>query len=76
MKALHVDSILNPKPKLSNGPIVTQSIQAGKSPPQELKLRISSRTDELTAVVKLVAEQQRMSLLPAQEPPDFLAKPL
>ena len=73
-KPLHVDSILNRKtPPLerSNGPIVTQGIQAGESPSQELKPKISSRTDELTAVVQLVAEQQRMSLLPAQQPQVF-----
>ena len=73
-KPLHVDSILNQKtPPLerSNGPIVTQGIQAGESPSQELKPKISNRTDELTAVVQLAAKQQRMSLLPAQQPPVF-----
>ena len=67
-KPLHVDSILNPKTppfEPSNGPVASQSMQAGESPSHELKPEISSRTDELTAVVKLVAEQQRMSLLPA-----------
>lgn len=73
-KPLHVDSILNPKTppfEPSNGPIVSQVIQAGESPSHELKPEISSRTDELTAAVKLVAEQQRMSLLPGQQPPVF-----
>ena len=73
-KPLHVDSILNPKTppfEPSNGPVASQSMQAGESPSHELKSEISSRTDELTAVVKLVAEQQRMSLLPAQQPPVF-----
>jgi len=46
-------------------------MQAGQSSSHELMPEISSRTDELTAVVKLVAEQQRMSLLPAQQPPVF-----
>ena len=73
-KPLHVDSILNRTTlplERSNGPIVTQGIQAAESPSQELKPKISSRTDKLTAVVQLVAEQQRMSLLPVQQPPVF-----
>ena len=73
-KPLHVDSILNPKTppfEPSNGPVVSQVMQAGESSSHELIPEISSRTDELTAVVKLVAEQQRMSLLPAQQPPVF-----
>ena len=73
-KPVHVDSILNPDTppfEPSNGPVVSQGIEAGESPPHKLKSEISSRTDELTAVVKLVAEQQRMSLLPAQQPPVF-----
>jgi len=71
---LHVDSILNRKTspfEPSNGPVVGQVIQAGESSLHELKPEISGRTDELTAVVKLVAEQQRMSLLPVQQPPVF-----
>ena len=74
MNPLHVDSILNPKTppfEPSNGPVAGQVIQAGESSSHELKPEISCRTDELTAVVKLVAEQQRMSLLPAQQPPVF-----
>ena len=74
MKPLHVDNILNPKTppfEPPNGPVVSQVTQAGESPSHELKPEISSRTDGLTSVVKLVAEQQRMSLLPAQQPPVF-----
>ena len=73
-KPLHVDNILNPETppfEPPNGPVVSQVTQAGESPSHELKPEISSRTDELTSVVKLVAEQQRMSLLPAQQPPVF-----
>ena len=72
-KPLHVESTLNPETppfEPSIGPAVSQVIQAGESP-SHLKPESSSRTDELTAVVKLVAEQQRMSLLPAQQPPIF-----
>ena len=73
-KPLHVDNILNPETppfEPPNGPVVSQVTQAGESPSHELKPEISSRTDELTSVVKLVTEQQRMSLLPAQQPPVF-----
>lgn len=72
-KPLHVDSVLNPKTppfEPSNGLVVSQVVQAGESP-HELKPEISSTTDKLIAVVKLIAEQQRMSLLPAQQPPVF-----
>ena len=72
-KPLHVDSILNPKTppfEPSNGLVLSQVIQAGESPSHELKPQISNRTDELISVVKLLAEQ-RMSLLPAQQPPVF-----
>ena len=68
------NGILNPKAppfEPPNGPVVRQGTQAGESPSRESKPEISDRTDELTSVVKLVAEQQRMSLLPAQQPPVF-----
>ena len=73
-KPLQDNGFLNPKAppfEPPNGPVVRQGMQAGESPSRESKPEISDRTDELTSVVKLVAEQQRMSLLPAQQPPVF-----
>ena len=66
-KPLQDDGILNPKAPS----VVPPNDPAGKSLSREPKSESYHRTDELTSVVKLVAEQQKLSMLPAQQPPVF-----
>ena len=66
-KPLQDDGILNPKAPS----VVPPNDPAGKSLSRESKSESYHRTDELTSVVKLVAEQQKLSMLPAQQPPVF-----
>ncbi|XP_078360772.1 uncharacterized protein LOC144645164 [Oculina patagonica] len=63
-KLLQDEVILNPK---------APPVEPPNGPPPSLDSKPESyhRTDELITVVKLVAEQQKLSMLPAQQPPVF-----